>query len=93
MRSNEQSSFYRKRELISRQQPRAKTRNLARVWGLLQTGWQKVIAFMTDKSESHTQPSSDDWWHSYGWQARIYAYLPTVEEERDWLEKIYRQLS
>ncbi|MBV9384947.1 MAG: hypothetical protein JOZ78_00815 [Chroococcidiopsidaceae cyanobacterium CP_BM_ER_R8_30] len=60
---------------------------------MLQAGWQKAIAFMTDKSESHTQQSNDDWWHSYGWQAKIYAYLPAVEEERDWLEKIYRQLS
>ena len=93
MQSNEQGSFYRKRELISRQQSRTNTCNLAKAWGLLQTGWLKASAFMTDKSESHTQQSNDDWWHSYGWQARIYAFLPAVEEERDWLEKIYRQPS
>lgn len=93
MQSNEQRSFYEKHELNSRQQPRAKMRNPLKAWRLLQTGWQKASAFMTDKSESHTQQSNDNWWHSYGWRARIYAYLPAVEEERDWLEKIYRKPS
>lgn len=87
---NQEQRPYEKLELINRQKPETKTSNSAKLSNLFQTAWQNVSAFMTSKSE-HTQQSDDVWWNTYGWKQRIYAYLPAIEEERDWLEKIYHQ--
>lgn len=89
MQNQEQRSPYEKLELSNRQKPEAKTSKSAKLSKLLQTAWQNVSAFMTSKSE-HTQ-QSNDWGNTHGWKQRTYAYLPAIEEERDWLEKIYHQ--
>ena len=77
--------------MINQQKPETKTSNSAKLSKLFQTAWQKVSAFMTYKSEVHTQQSNDVWWNTYAWKQRTYAYLPAIAEKRDWLEKIYHQ--
>ena len=90
MKNQEQRFPYEKLELIDRQKPEIKTSNSAKLYNLFQAAWQNVSVFMISKSE-HTQQSNDVWWNPYGRKQRIYAYLPVIEEERDWLEKIYHQ--
>lgn len=89
MKNQKQRSPHKKLELINRQKPETES-NSAKLYKLVQTVWQNVSDFMTYKSE-HTQQSHEVWWNTYGWKQRTYAYLPAIEEERDWLEKVYHQ--
>lgn len=58
---------------------------------MLKAMWHGVKAFMTDRSEPgwhtvvHTQQDG------YASPTRLYAYLPAIEEQRAWLEAIYRK--
>ena len=63
--------------------------NLARRQQWLQAMWRNVSDFMTEERISPPQRSHDTWWDSYGWKAKLYTYLPDVQEARDWLEKVY----
>lgn len=57
----------------------------------LQTMWKNISTFMTDKWISQPQRSDGTWCDSYGWKAKIYTYLPDIQETRDWLEKVYQK--
>lgn len=92
MQNQEQRSPYEKLELINRQKFQTETTNAGKLYNLFQTAWQNVSAFMISKSE-HAQQSDNVWWNTYGWKQRTYVYLPAIEEERDWLEKIYHEFN
>jgi hypothetical protein len=65
----------------------------------LRKGWKQFATFMV----LHPQPSPSrpkfppnesahpNAAHSYVARARFYPYLPTREEQQDWLDKIYGQ--
>ncbi len=46
--------------------------------------WRDFCNFMIDKSIAPAEPLAE-----YDRKARFYPYLPAIEEQRDWLEKIY----
>lgn len=70
---------------------------VAGIWRTLNATWQGVNAFMTHRAEPDLQSTDDSQPYSYrfqsgyGCQVRLYAYLPLVEEQHDWLEEIYRR--
>jgi hypothetical protein len=58
---------------------------------LLAKGWRNFQTFAIDKSENHwySKPETAFQESKYAQKLRFYAYLPVIEEQRDWLEKIY----
>jgi hypothetical protein len=58
---------------------------------LLVTGWQNLQTFAIYKSETdwYSKPEIASHESKYSQKLRFYAYLPVIEEQRDWLEKFY----
>ena len=55
----------------------------------LQASWKVVANFMSHRPQGSAQQPVTLPQHRYGAKAALYPYLPTVEEERDWLEQIH----
>jgi hypothetical protein len=66
--------------------PKRETSSAARLWQLLQNLWQRVGSWMVYKSEFYLQRGDIANKDQYAHKARLYTYLPSEEEERDWLE-------
>lgn len=54
----------------------------------LQAAWQNLATFMIHHPPLHSSGSVAQL--DYAWKVGLYPYLPSLEEERDWLEKSYR---
>ncbi|MGB3612578.1 MAG: hypothetical protein WBA10_02205 [Elainellaceae cyanobacterium] len=51
--------------------------------------WQAIAAFMVHRPQPSAPTPTADAAQRYGAKANAYPYLPAVEEQRDWLERIY----
>lgn len=89
MRSNEKDSI--EKGLTNQPKSKLLTSLLGRLWQLLRLQWHVMSCFMVYKPESNPRSNgqSDKSTQRYAQKARFYAYLPLLEEQRDWLEKIY----
>ncbi|NJM99597.1 MAG: hypothetical protein HC800_22835 [Phormidesmis sp. RL_2_1] len=52
-----------------------------------QSRLKAALSFMIHRPQKSVQPTSRD---AYAAKARLYTYLPVSEEQRDWLERIYK---
>lgn len=75
-----------------RQSVQNQPHGLERLWQLCSLLWQQANAFMVHSPEVLPLAEGSDR-GNYEGKARFYAYLPPLEEQRDWLEKIYRKSS
>lgn len=57
---------------------------------LLQFG-RKAIAFMVHRPQVSAQPPVTLPEHRYSAKAALYSYLPADEEQRDWLDRLYKR--
>jgi len=51
----------------------------------IQAKWQALAAFMVHRPQASGQSPI-----ASAERSKLYPYLPAVEEQRDWLERIYR---
>lgn len=61
-----------------------------RLWAKIRTGWRHFTRFMVHDPAYSSQWSSIRAYR-YGMSTRFSPYLETTEEQRQWLEKVYRQ--
>jgi len=69
------------------------TEKISRITGGIRQSWSFIKDFATLKSapiDTSTENTLED---NYDKKARFYAFLPALEEQRDWLEKVYKKYS
>ncbi|MGD1905486.1 MAG: hypothetical protein ACFB0C_05750 [Leptolyngbyaceae cyanobacterium] len=59
------------------------------LWQSLHRYWQALSGFMVHRAPG--APTLHPAQRRYSAKGRLYAYLPSSEEQRDWLEQIYHQ--
>ncbi|MGB3789665.1 MAG: hypothetical protein WA949_16765 [Phormidesmis sp.] len=55
----------------------------------LQASCKAIANFMKHRPQPSAKQSGVLPKHRYGAKAGLYPYLPTIEEERDWLEQVH----
>lgn len=71
---------------VKTQQPKSANR----LWDKLRIGWCHFTRFIVHEPAYSSQWSSIRAYR-YGMSTRFSPYLKTAEEQRQWLEKVYRQ--
>lgn len=56
----------------------------------LQRLYKTIAAFMVHRPQASAQSPAGSPEERYGKKARLYPYLPKGEEQRDWLERLYK---